>query len=79
MVWRGYLTSMTNNAASIGTCTQSGGDASGKIPCPHGVSELDCELPNRGLIESEKPISRCSGSRKSKQPNRWMTSSLRNQ
>ena len=58
MVRRGYLTSMTNNAASIGTCAQSGGDASGKIPRPHGISKLDCELPNRSLLESEQPHAR---------------------
>ena len=30
------------------------GDASGKIHHPHGVSELDSELPNRGLLRSEE-------------------------
>ena len=29
------------------------GDASGKIPRPYGISELDCELTNRGLLEGE--------------------------
>ena len=29
-----------------------------KIPRPHGVSELDCELPNRSLVESEEPHAR---------------------
>ena len=46
----------------------------GKFP------ELDCELPNRSVLEGEKSLrSHCSGSRKSKQPNRRMTSSLPNQ
>ena len=30
------------------------GDASGKIPRPHGISELDSELPNRGLLEDKE-------------------------
>ena len=59
---RNCLTSMTNHAAGIGTWTQVAwqfrviliGDASSKIPWPHGVSELDCELPNRGLLQSEQ-------------------------
>ena len=54
------------------------GDASGNISPPYRISELDCELPNRSLLEGEHfPCSCCSGSRKSKQPNRWMTSPLR--
>ena len=46
------------------------GDASGEIPRPYGISELHCELPNRGLLECKESHARCSGSRKSKQPNR---------
>ena len=34
------------------------GDASGKIPRPNGSSELDCELPNRGLLEGEESHTR---------------------
>ena len=34
------------------------GDASGKIPRPYGSSELDCELPNRGLLEGEETHTR---------------------
>ena len=30
------------------------GDASGKIPRPFEISELDCEYPNRGLLEGEE-------------------------
>ena len=34
------------------------GDASGKIPRPYGISELDCELPNRGLPEGKESHTR---------------------
>ena len=30
------------------------GDASGKIPSSHGISELDCKLPMRGLLEDKE-------------------------
>ena len=55
--------SMTNHAAGIGTCTQSGminpsHPSSemhlGKFTRPYGISELDCELPSRGLLEGEE-------------------------
>ena len=36
------------------------GDASGKIPRPYGISELDCELPNRRLLEGEESHARCA-------------------
>ena len=54
---------MTNHAAGIGTLYSNWhdnselsllGDASGKIHSPHGASELDCELPNGGLLECEE-------------------------
>ena len=34
------------------------GDASGEIPWPYGISELDCKLPNRGLLEGEESHAR---------------------
>ena len=40
------------------------GDASGKIPWSHGISELDCELPNRSLLEGEKAHARIAVDRK---------------
>ena len=83
------LESMTHHAVGIGTCPQSGminpsHPSSemhlGKFPRPYGISELDCELFEQRFARKQRiPHARCSGSRKSKQPSRWMTSSLQNQ
>ena len=75
---RNCLKSMTHHAAGIGTCTQSG------ITIPsYPSSEMHLgKFPDHTEKIARKrriPRSRCSGSRKSKQPNRWMISSLRNQ
>ena len=78
------LKSMTHHAARIGICTQSESGMTipsypssemhlGKFPDHTEFQswELDCELPNRGLLERRRiPHAPCSGSRKSKQPNR---------
>ena len=36
------------------------GDVSGKIPWPHGISELDFEVPNRSLLEGEESHARAT-------------------
>ena len=54
---------MAHHAAGIGTGHDKSessflGDASGKIPLSYGISELDCELPNRGLLEGKESHTR---------------------
>ena len=64
---RNCLMSMTNHAAGIGTCSQSGLTIPsypssemhlGKFLDTYGISELDCKLPNIGLLEGEESHAR---------------------
>ena len=54
---RNCFMSMTNRAAGIGTCTQIGTTIpsypSSEVQM-HGISELDCKLPNRCLLEGKE-------------------------
>ena len=64
---RNCLKSMTNHAAGIGTCTQSGMTIPsyrssemhlGKFPDHTEISELDCEFPSRSLREGKESHAR---------------------
>ena len=81
--------SMTHHAAGIGTCTQSGMTITGHLSsemhlgkCPDHTEFQSWIVNFRTNVcsKAKNPTrSLCSGSRNSKQPNRWMTSSLCNQ
>ena len=80
------LMSMKNHSVGVGTCTQSGMTIPsylssemhlGKFPDHTEFQSWIVNFRTEVCSKAKNPRSLCSGSRKSKQPNRWMISSLR--